>query len=152
MQMYLSVLQNTFVLWSSDLEEKLLEVDCGGGHRQWDFRLDEDERCAAFVVIKGRTPRLYFASLEARHVTVKVGLSAALAPRVRAIRIYSLVLLVVCTRSYGCLLLSVYWPTAYRWKAVRNFAVRQLRWEERLMKHQNACFLISASVLTSMRT
>ena len=31
-----SVVQSDFVLWSTDNNQKLVQVACGGGHRTWD--------------------------------------------------------------------------------------------------------------------
>ncbi|XP_013403103.1 WD repeat-containing protein 6 [Lingula anatina] len=41
-----------FVVWSLNHNQKLLEVECGGGHRTWDFDLGR-ERCT-FVYLKAK--------------------------------------------------------------------------------------------------
>ncbi|XP_015917271.1 tRNA (34-2'-O)-methyltransferase regulator WDR6 isoform X2 [Parasteatoda tepidariorum] len=65
-----------FVVWSSHLESAVMTVECGGGHRSWDFSLTE-EGMATFVAIQKKDIIYYQQDL--RHMikesVLKDGLS-----------------------------------------------------------------------------
>lgn len=43
--------QKYFIVWSTALESTVMSVECGGGHRSWDFHLTENGK-ATFTAIK----------------------------------------------------------------------------------------------------
>ncbi|XP_054710285.1 WD repeat-containing protein 6-like [Uloborus diversus] len=52
-----------FIVWSSQLESAVLNIECGGGHRSWDFFLKENGK-ATFVAIKKKDIIYYEENLE----------------------------------------------------------------------------------------
>ncbi|GIZ02378.1 WD repeat-containing protein 6 [Caerostris extrusa] len=54
-----------FMVWSSQLESAIMTVECGGGHRSWDFQLT-DEGNATFVAIKKKD--VIFTTENLQHV------------------------------------------------------------------------------------
>ncbi|XP_054723472.1 WD repeat-containing protein 6-like, partial [Uloborus diversus] len=52
-----------FIVWSSQLESAVLNIECGGGHRSWDFFLEENGK-ATFVAIKKKEIIYYEENLE----------------------------------------------------------------------------------------
>lgn len=44
-----SILQDRFVVWSSEQQRSLMHVSCGGGHRSWDFDATSSEVTFLFV-------------------------------------------------------------------------------------------------------
>ncbi|GFT80989.1 WD repeat-containing protein 6 [Trichonephila clavipes] len=65
-----------FMVWSTQLESSIMAVECGGGHRSWDFYLSEDG-VATFAAIKRKD--VIFSKENLHHVLnksiLKVGIS-----------------------------------------------------------------------------
>ncbi|GIX70552.1 WD repeat-containing protein 6 [Caerostris darwini] len=66
-----------FMVWSSQLESAIMTVECGGGHRSWDFHLT-DEGNATFAAIKKKD--VIFTTENVQHVlnnksVLKTGIS-----------------------------------------------------------------------------
>lgn len=63
-------LQSKFIMWSVNHNEKLFEVECGGGHRTWDFHLHGN--MAKFVYLKTRKVLLCEGSVRMEQPLVMV--------------------------------------------------------------------------------
>ncbi|XP_055934897.1 WD repeat-containing protein 6-like isoform X1 [Argiope bruennichi] len=57
-----------FMVWSTQLESSIMTVECGGGHRSWDFCLSEDGT-ATFAAIKKKD--VIFCSENLQHILNK---------------------------------------------------------------------------------
>ncbi|GFS79475.1 WD repeat-containing protein 6 [Nephila pilipes] len=57
-----------FMVWSTQLESSIMTVECGGGHRSWDFSLTEDG-VATFAAIKRKD--VIFSKENLQHVLNK---------------------------------------------------------------------------------
>ncbi|CAL1262804.1 unnamed protein product [Larinioides sclopetarius] len=57
-----------FMVWSTQLESAIMTVECGGGHRSWDFYLSEDGT-ATFAAIKKKD--VIFCTENLQHVLNK---------------------------------------------------------------------------------
>ena len=60
-----------FVIWNINQNQKLLEIDCGGGHRTWDYITTE--KSSRFVYIKARDVKVVEVALRSNQTVVKVG-------------------------------------------------------------------------------
>ncbi|XP_077992501.1 tRNA (34-2'-O)-methyltransferase regulator WDR6-like isoform X2 [Glandiceps talaboti] len=57
---------SSFVVWSVDRNEKLLQVECGGGHRSYGFAANV-QNTAVFVYVKSRSVMLCQTTMETLH-------------------------------------------------------------------------------------
>ena len=66
--------QNKFIVWSVDQNQKLLEVESGGGHRSWDFILNDGchGNLARLLYIKAREVVVKEILLQSHQLVVKV--------------------------------------------------------------------------------
>ncbi len=50
------MIQNQFVVWSVTRSERLIEVECGGGHRTWGYTVKDvaSESVATFACVKAQ--------------------------------------------------------------------------------------------------
>ncbi|GFY63366.1 WD repeat-containing protein 6 [Trichonephila inaurata madagascariensis] len=64
-----------FMVWSTQLESSIMAVECGGGHRSWDFYLSEDG-VATFAAIKKKD--VIFSKENLQHVLNKSILKAGI--------------------------------------------------------------------------
>ena len=68
--MFLPLFQEKFVLWSVGSNQKLMEVACGGGHRAWDFALQEERGIMGYI--KNKHVILAKAAIATSQVILKV--------------------------------------------------------------------------------
>ena len=59
-----------FIIWSVRQNQKLLEIECGGGHRAWDYRCYGNS--ATFVYVKTREVKVTNIQMRSNQVIVKV--------------------------------------------------------------------------------
>ncbi|KAL4231612.1 WD repeat-containing protein 6 [Mactra antiquata] len=60
---------DTFIIWSIEENQKLLEIECGGGHRAWDIIYTDTLAC--FVYVKTREVKMVRTKLKSNQSIIK---------------------------------------------------------------------------------
>lgn len=60
---------NLFIIWSVTQNQKLLEIECGGGHRAWDYSCHGNK--ATFVYVKAREVKVTDVEMKSNQIIVK---------------------------------------------------------------------------------